>query len=239
MPKTKYNWYRSPVTVTFACTKATADLSGNCPASHTFTASKANQSITRTIMAQDGGIATKSVTGINIDETKPKVVVAGVTDGTTYIGKAPKARCLPSDSLSGVASCRIKLSTDATGKTVYTATATDKAGNTASVTGSYRVQRYYLREAIYDASNNSYIVQTGIDYTLVALAAHRPHYYKPVRLHHTPHVDGGKLSADGRQAGIPRWTLTVSFGRALRKHTFWEIGVLAGGTVHPILLRVT
>ena len=239
VPKTKYNWYRSPVTVTFACTKATANLSGNCPASHTFTASKANQSITRTIMAQDGGIATKSVTGINIDETKPKVVVAGVTDGTTYIGKAPKARCLPADSLSGVASCRIKLSTDATGKTVYTATATDKAGNTASVTGSYRVQRYYLREAIYDASNNSYIVQTGIDYTLVALAAHRPHYYKPVRLHHTPHVDGGKLSADGRQAGIPRWTLTVSFGRALRKHTFWEIGVLAGGTVHPILLRVT
>ena len=231
-------WYRTPVTVKFSCTPVGAPLHGSCPQPVTVAKDVAARTVSKSILATNGGAATYA-TSISLDQTKPTVVVAGVTDGTTYIGKAPKARCLPSDSLSGVASCHIVLTTDATGKTTYTATATDKAGNAASVTGSYRVQRYYLREAIYDASNNSYIVQTGTDYTLVALAAHRPHYYKPVRLHHTPHVDGGKLSADGKQAGLARWTLTVSFGKALRKHTFWNIGVVSGGTVHPILLRVS
>ncbi|HZZ96542.1 MAG TPA: Ig-like domain repeat protein, partial [Jatrophihabitantaceae bacterium] len=231
-------WYRNPVTVKFACTPVDAPLRGKCPAPVTVSKDVAARTVSKSILATNGGAATYS-TSISLDQTKPKVVVAGVTSGTTYIGKAPKARCLPSDSLSGVASCHIKLKTDAAGETTYTATAADRAGNTASTTGSYRVQRYYLREAIYDASNNSYIVQTGIKYTLVALSLPRPHYYKPVRLHHKPHVDGGKMSADGRQAGIPRWKLTVSFRRTLRKHTFWNIGVRTGTTVHSIMLRVS
>ncbi len=75
---------------------------------------------------------------INLDKVKPKVAVKGVKSGHTY-AKSPHLRCVASDGLSGVASCKIAKKKHR--KTVdYTATATDKAGNVATVHGHYKLK---------------------------------------------------------------------------------------------------
>ncbi|HEY2272823.1 MAG TPA: hypothetical protein VGH30_08610, partial [Jatrophihabitantaceae bacterium] len=198
----------------------------------------ANQSVSTTILAQDGGAASASLTGINIDQTKPKITIAGVIDGNTYVGTAPKVRCLAQDQLSGInGPCKVKLKTDTAGMTHYTATATDKAGNVQTSAGSYRVQRYYLLEAIYDSINNVYYVQTNTTYTLVALSDHQPRYIKPSR--GKPHKSGPKLTADGRQGGFKRWTTSITFAHSLAKHPHWNIAVKAGGKLNVLPLLVS
>ena len=93
-------WYRNPVTVTFSCTPIGAPLHGACPAPVTVAKDVAARTVARSILATNGGAATYS-TSISLDQTKPTAVVAGVTDGTTYVGSAPKARCFSKDKLSG------------------------------------------------------------------------------------------------------------------------------------------
>jgi sugar lactone lactonase YvrE len=140
-PKTKpkAGWYRASVTVTFHCTVGTAPLVAPCPRPVTLSASKARQSVTRTITATDGGTAAVTKSGINIDKVKPTVAIHGPKAGKTYRGHAPKATCIGHDKLSGIASCRITRRTS--GKHVtLTAIATDKAGNVAR-----RTLKYILR----------------------------------------------------------------------------------------------
>jgi hypothetical protein len=48
-PRTKYGWYRTPVKVTWTCTAGSGTLVGSCPAATTLSASKAKQSVTKTI----------------------------------------------------------------------------------------------------------------------------------------------------------------------------------------------
>ncbi|HET7014833.1 MAG TPA: Ig-like domain-containing protein [Streptosporangiaceae bacterium] len=44
-PKTKFGWYRSPVTITFACSAGSAPLTGPCPAPVTLSRSAAAQRV--------------------------------------------------------------------------------------------------------------------------------------------------------------------------------------------------
>jgi hypothetical protein len=133
---TKYHWYRSPVTVTFHCAANTAALTSICPTPVTLRKNGAAQRVTRTITAADGGATTLTVSGINVDKTKPNVRISGPRKGHTYSGSAPKAHCVATDSLSGIASCRLKRITHGN-KTTITAAATDKAGNVRRTTLSY------------------------------------------------------------------------------------------------------
>ena len=58
------------------------------------------------------------------------------------LGTAPTGTCNPTDSYSGIASCVVTVSggnANGVGTFNYTATATDKAGNTTVVTGTYTV----------------------------------------------------------------------------------------------------
>jgi hypothetical protein len=54
----------------------------------------------------DGGIATVTVSGINIDRGKPKLHVTGAKNGRLF-AFAPHMHCRARDGLSGFASCVI------------------------------------------------------------------------------------------------------------------------------------
>jgi hypothetical protein len=135
-------WYVGPVTVTFTCSDALSGIA-TCPDPQVLSANGAN---TATGMATDkaGNTATASVGGINIDQEKPTLTTADVNiqGGTYTLGLVPAATCTATDSYSGVASCTVTVSggsTNGVGTFSWTATATDKAGNTTTVAGTFQV----------------------------------------------------------------------------------------------------
>jgi hypothetical protein len=130
-PKTRFGWYRSPVSVSFTCAATTAPLVSGCPATQTLARNRAQQSVTVTVTASDGGTTTTSVTGINIDQKAPRLTVKR---------RGIKLSCHALDGLSGVVSCVIhrKLSTRGGIRTVrWTAVARDRAGNVTAKHGRF------------------------------------------------------------------------------------------------------
>ena len=124
----QHGWYAGPVTVTFHCQATSAALTAACPAPVTLTRNAAGQSVTRTVLATDGGVATVAVSGINIDAVRPVARLTGVRAGATYFVTGPVAHCRATDTLSGVARCTVTRTTHGH-QVVYVATATDSAGN--------------------------------------------------------------------------------------------------------------
>ena len=230
--KTHFGWYRSAVTVTFHCVTDGAPLTAPCPSAVVLTHNGAGQSVTRTITATDGGADTVAVRGINIDKTSPRVHVKGVRDGAVYFGPAPKATCVATDALSGVASCTLRLHTHGT-RTTYRATATDRAGNTATVKGSYRTKGSTLQGVPY--RKGSFVIKTGHTYTLVVHAKHQPIYYDAAPYPTIPFKrDRGMIAA-----GKNRWVLGITFETALHSHKLWNIGYKIGHKMHVIRVRVS
>jgi hypothetical protein len=81
-----------------------------------------------------GNFANAAVSGINVDETPPSVVVTGVSSGAVYMaGSVPAAGCQTTDGLSGVASpAALNVTGGPTGTQTATCSgATDVAGNAA------------------------------------------------------------------------------------------------------------
>jgi hypothetical protein len=114
-PKTKSGWYRNAVQVWFVCRPQGSELVEDCPADVSLKKSGKNQSVTRTITALDGGTATLTIHGIDIDRQKPVITVTGRT-------------CTATDKLSGVKGrCKMRIAPNGT----YRAVAVDKAGNRA------------------------------------------------------------------------------------------------------------
>lgn len=116
VPRTSSGWYRTAVQVRFKCDPAGSELVVDCPEDATLRRSGRNQSLTRTIVAVDGGIASITVSGIDIDRQAPGITVG---DGT----------CRATDRLSGVKHNRCLMSVSDNG--TYVATAVDRAGNHA------------------------------------------------------------------------------------------------------------
>ncbi len=135
--RSRFGWYRSPVTVTIRCTTDGASLVGRCPAPVRSSRSGAERSATRAILATDGGAATVVRRNIDLDLVGPTVTVTGPSDGATYAGVMPVPVCSARDALSGVASC-VRTRASVGTRTTYRATATDRAANTRSATGTYR-----------------------------------------------------------------------------------------------------
>jgi hypothetical protein len=230
--KSRYGWYRSAVTVSFHCVTNGAALTMPCPLAVTFTRTAAGQSITRTIAATNGGMATVAVRGINIDRVAPSVAVSGVTNGSTYGGAAPTAKCVGRDSLAGIASCTLTRRTSGT-KTSYTALAVDKAGNTRSTSGSYTVLPIYIQGAVY--KSGAFTVKVGHTYTMVVTGTGtRPVYYNAAVYPRTPSSRGHVFYS----AGSRRWTLGVTITRSLRSHKYWTLGVKIGKTMHIVKIRL-
>jgi hypothetical protein len=230
--KTRFGWYRSPVTVTFRCTTHGAALTSTCPKPVTLSANGAAQSLTRTVAATNGGLAAVTVRGINIDRTSPSVTVSGIRNGAVYNGAAPTAHCVGKDATSGIASCTLTRHTSGA-RTTYRAVATDKAGNIRAVTGSYTLRSIYLQNATY--SNAAFNVKTGHTYTIVVVGSGaRPVFYDAAVYPRHPTTKDHAFHA----AGHHRWALAVTITKALHTHRYWNLGVKIGNTLHKIKIRV-
>lgn len=134
-------WYRTPVTVTFACT-GTLPLTTACPAPLRLAANGRNQVVKRSVTDALGAVGSVSSPGVNIDRTAPKLKVRGARSGAKY-PKARRLSCRASDALSGVASCKVVTSKRKSrkGKVVtWRATAVDRAGNTKIAKGKYTIR---------------------------------------------------------------------------------------------------
>jgi hypothetical protein len=131
--------------VTWACTDATSGPSA--PAVSTPVATEGlNQSATGTCLDVAGNSASDIHGNISIDTTAPVVAVTVVSHNAVYIlGAVPAAGCSTSDVLSGVnASATLAVTGGvAPGVGTFTAAcngATDKAGNMAAASVTYKVQ---------------------------------------------------------------------------------------------------
>jgi hypothetical protein len=119
LPRSKSGWYRTAVDVWFKCDPAGSELVLDCPQNVRLRESGRGQSVSRTILAQDGGAAAVTVTGIDIDRVKPVITVNGDS-------------CTATDKLSGVRGrCHMKIAPNG----LYRAIAHDRAGNRAVVRG--------------------------------------------------------------------------------------------------------
>jgi hypothetical protein len=186
--------------------------------------------VTRTIIATDGGAATATVAAIDIDRTAPRVSAHGVHNGHTYRAALPTATCRAHDGGSGVASCR--LTARARHNAIrYRATATDRAGNTSTVTGRYRIAPVYLVGARY--RHGAYTIIPGHTYTLVARARRRPGYYDATIFPRRPRSFDKPMF----RAGKNRWALGVTMAPHLDHHRLWNLGIKIGARMVVITVR--
>ena len=135
-------WYVGPVTVTFTCSDSLSGVA-TCPDPTILSANGVNAA-GGTVTDKAGNTATVSVGGIKIDQEKPTLTTANVNvqGGTFTLGSAPAATCTATDSYSGVASCTVTVTggnSTGVGTIGYSATAVDKAGNSTTITGTYRI----------------------------------------------------------------------------------------------------
>jgi hypothetical protein len=135
-------WYVGPVTVHFTCDDALSGVA-TCPDNVILTDNGAN-SAGGTVTDKAGNTATTTMSGINIDKELPTITDLTVADGKIYtLGAVPAATCTASDSFSGLAgTCTVTVTggtANGVGTFTYTATATDKAGNRITATGTYKV----------------------------------------------------------------------------------------------------
>jgi hypothetical protein len=224
------------VKVTFTCTTNGAPLVTPCPDPVTVNKNGGGQSVSKTITAQDGGMATATVDDIDIDQAAPIVSVGGVTNDGHYPSPGPKPTCVGKDGLSGIASCTVHTtkSGGAVSTTVhYTVRAVDRAGNVATKKGSYTVSGVGFRGAPF--KNGAFTMHLGKTYQLVVHSASRPQYLDAAPFPHKPF----KLDPfPFRSAGHNLWTIPILMEPALAVHTYWNVGVLIKGKVTVIKIRV-
>jgi YVTN family beta-propeller protein len=224
-------WFSAPVTVTFACAETSAPLTQACPDPVTLSTDAAGQSVTRTVIATDGGAATVVVNGINIDTVRPAVRVTGVRAGATYLAAGPRAASRATDNLSGIATCTVTRTTHRH-RVVYVANATDHAGNTSSTRLVARTTRVSISGA--SMRHGHYVVHRGRTYTVLVAATKRPRY---VYAAPSPRRPAGGYIAFNR-IGKHTWALGVTFKQSMRHHTMWKIGTRVGSHMTITTVRV-
>jgi hypothetical protein len=135
-------WFRTPVTVTFACA-GTLPLTAACPGPVVLGADGRDQVVTRTVTDSLGSTTSVTSSAVSIDGTSPRVSVTGARNGATY-KKPRKLVCKGTDALSGVASCKVTTTKKKSKKRTvvrWQATAVDRAGNTATSKGQYSIKK--------------------------------------------------------------------------------------------------
>ncbi|GAA2018494.1 hypothetical protein GCM10009740_02900 [Terrabacter terrae] len=135
-------WYNAPVTVQFDCKDSVSGIA-SCQPDATLSAQGANTA-TGTAVDNAGNKGTTTLDGINVDTVAPSITIGGVKDGAVYtVGAVPTATASATDGTSGLAAPATGTKTGGTangvGTFTYTATATDKAGNTGTATVTYKV----------------------------------------------------------------------------------------------------
>ena len=137
----KNGWYVSPVKVHFTCSDALSGLA-SCQDDVTLSNNGANQSVTGYAKDVADNVGASSLSGISIDNENPTITKVNVAGGFYTLGATPGATCDATDSFSGLDTCKVAVAggtTNGVGTFSWTATATDKAGNSVSQTGTYKV----------------------------------------------------------------------------------------------------
>lgn len=229
-------WHRGPVTVTFTCAPADADLLEACPAPVVLKANQAGQTVSRTISASDGGVATVVAGPFNIDQAKPKAKLVGVPKRVT--GATPQVRCVASDKLSGIAQCKVTVKR--TKKQVaWTAKATDKAGNTTVVRKKARIAATAPFTLSGVSSRNGVLqVKAGRTYTMVVVSKTRPQYVNSAVAPRQPQGHSTRFIRAGSVNGTPRWVRGVTFNAGMKRHPVWHIGAQTGSRLHTLKVHV-
>jgi hypothetical protein len=190
-------WYVGPVKVHFTCSDTLSGVAV-CPDDVTLTENGTDQSVTRHAVDFAGNTASATVNGIDIDHGKPTITSVTPQAGGIYaLGTVPAASCTAGDDVSGVASCTVQLgggSSSGVGSFTYTATATDKAGNQTTETGSYRVVYRFdgFRQPINDTAH-----QVGVSTSTFKAGSTVPVKFQVKR------ADGSVVQT----AGAPVWLM--------------------------------
>lgn len=231
-------WYRSPVTVSFACTEGSAPLAGPCP-SEVQIGEGAGQSVDRSILATDGGLASTVVSGLHVDLTPPSVAVTGVRDGARLLAPlAVPLGCEASDALSGLeGACTVSTRRTSQARAPhfratweYAATATDRAGNERTVRGTYTVAAVRLLGAEPGAQGALRIRPGALVLVIVDLPLRRA-----PRLVGVVPARRDLADAPGEAARLVRradgtWIGSVRLTRQQAKQArFWKVGIQLPG----------
>lgn len=219
------SWYSGPVTIRFDCTVGSAPLTAPCPDPVVLRRNGTHRPVVRTITATDGGTDTVRIHGLKIDRQKPGLRVG--RDGGAV-------QCHGTDRHSGIRSCTVRThaTPTATGTRVtWTATATDRAGNTRTETGSY--QRRTVAVAGAPLRDGRFQVVTGSSYRLVVTSPNRPTYYNAEVAPRRPHVPGPAM----QPIGDGRWAITIHIDPTMTGLD-WNAGIRTGGHLRLIPLRV-
>ena len=166
--KTPFGWYRAPVTVRFSCRTHGSGARAPLPRTGALHRNGAGKSVTRTISAVNGGAASVTVRGINIDRTWPTVGITGIRNGRRCT-TAGRRRCAAPDATRFRESPPARSPKPGMARARRTATATDRAGNTRTISGSYTTLPIFVYGATY--SNGAFNVRAGGVYVLVGAPA--------------------------------------------------------------------
>ncbi|AEV85693.1 Neogenin [Actinoplanes sp. SE50] len=136
-------WYHDAPTVHFTCTDTGSGVA-SCPADIPVGTDGAGQVVTGTALDAAGNTAATSVT-VNVDRTAPAItatVLGATANAGGWYHDAPTIHYTCTDTGSGIASCPADtpLTEDGTARTL-TGTATDLAGNSATVTTTVSLDR--------------------------------------------------------------------------------------------------
>ena len=147
-------WYKSAVTVTFACADAGSVSSGIATCTAPQSLGHGDSVTGEAVDKADNSTKSTQVGPVKVDGDAPTIALPGIADGGEYVlGAVPAKTCSAADvgpaGMDGT--CQMTVTgglPNGVGTFSFTATAKDMAGNVATKTGSYKV-RYRV---VYDSA---------------------------------------------------------------------------------------
>ena len=170
-----------------------------------------------------------------------KLKLAGPVAGATYLGSAPKPRCVATLGHTVIKSCRLEVRKKRVRygiRETITATAT-ASGLKGTVSKTFVVQTLVPPkfQGFNPVHGSSYVLPLGRTYQVVVLSHARPTYVYGAPAGARPAGGDVPLRRDGTVHGLPRWKMTVRLPNALNDFPYWNIGVSIGKHTYVLSVR--